>query len=115
MSFKMKKDLWGLYHSAESATRQGNSSATPITKKASPLQMNTTLVAGAAALGNSKAFNDVSPQFSALYGAEIDKEKPKAEDLTAKSDGEEEETDLQEETEAIEESDEFYNNFELEV
>lgn len=80
MSFKMKTNLWGLYHSAESATRQGNSPATPITKKASPLQMNTTLVGGAAALGNSKAFNDVSPQFSKFYAAE--KEEPKADDLT---------------------------------
>lgn len=100
MSFKMKKDLWGLYHSAESATRQGNSSATPITKKASPLQMNTTLVMGAAALGNSKAFNDVSPQFSAFYEAEIDKEKPKAEDLTEKSGGEEEDKESEENLEA---------------
>jgi hypothetical protein len=85
MSFKMKKDLWGLYHSAESATRQGNSSATPITKKASPLQMNTTLVGGAAALGNSKAFNDVSPQFSKFYGEE---KEPEAENLDENSGGE---------------------------
>ena len=86
MSFKMKTDLWGLYHSAESATRQGNSPATPITQKASPLQMNTTLVGGAAALGNSKAFNDVSPQFSKFYGAE--QEEPEAEDLDGKNSGE---------------------------
>ena len=85
MGFKMKTNLWGLYHSAESATRQGNSSATPITKKASPLQMNTTLVAGAAALGNSEAFNDVSPQFSKFYSEE---KEPEAENLNENSGGE---------------------------
>ena len=60
MSFKMKKDLWGLYHSAESATRQGNSSATPITKKASPFKMNAALVEGAAVVGMSGGFNNVA-------------------------------------------------------
>lgn len=79
MGFKMKKDLWGLYNSAESATRQGNSSATPITKKASPLQMNATLVEGAGMVGMSAGFNDVSPQFSAFYSEA--REEPKAEDL----------------------------------
>jgi len=87
MGFKMKTNLWGLYHSAESATRQGNSSATPITKKASPLQMNTTLVGGAAALGNSKAFNDVSSQFSQFYSAE--REEPAAENLSEENGNEE--------------------------
>ena len=60
MSFKMKKDLWGLNHSAESATRQGNSSATPITKKASPFKMNAALVEGAAVVGMSGGFNNVA-------------------------------------------------------
>lgn len=56
MGFKMKKDLWGLYHSAEGATRQGTSAA-PITKKASsPLKMNADLVAGAGAVAMSKGF-----------------------------------------------------------
>lgn len=91
MGFKMKKDLWGLYHSAESATRQGNSSATPITKKASPLQMNATLVEGAGTVGMSAGFNDVSPQFSAFYSEE--REKPKAEDLNKESTGKEKESE----------------------
>lgn len=122
MGFKMKKDLWGLYNSAESATRQGNSSATPITKKASPFKMNAALVSGAADVGMSGGFNNVAgaiekPSLSekqqVIYKEPAKVPPPpfdegKAADL-------EEETDLQEETEAVEESDEFYDNFELEV
>jgi len=95
MGFKMKKDLWGLYHSAESATRQGNSSATPITQKSSPFKINTALVEGAGTVGMSAGFNDVSPQFSAFYSEA--KEKPKAEDLN--EEGTEEGTGKEKESE----------------
>ena len=99
MGFKMKKDLWGLYNSAESATRQGNSPATPITQKSSPFKMNAALVEGAGLVGMSAGFNDVSPQFSAFYSEA--KEKPKAEDLTEEGaeEGTEEEKELEENTE----------------
>lgn len=122
MGFKMKKDLWGLYNSAESATRQGNSSATPITQKSSPFKMNAALVEGAGIVGMSAGFNNVAgaiekPSLSekqqTVYKEPAKVPPPpldegKAADL-------EEDTDLQEETEAIEESQEFYDNFELEV
>jgi len=121
MGFKMKKDLWGLYHSAESATRQGNSSATPITKKASPFKMNAALVEGAAVVGMSGGFNNVAGAIEKPSLSEKkqiiykDKEPAKVPPPEAKAAELEEETNLQEETEAIEESDEFYDNFELEV
>lgn len=123
MGFKMKKDLWGLYNSAESATRQGNSPATPITKKASPFKMNAALVSGAAEVGMSGGFNNVAaaiekPSLSEkkqiIYKDKEPAKVPPPDFDEAKAAELEEETNLQEETEAIEESDEFYDNFELE-
>ena len=78
MGFKMKKDLWGLYHSAESATRQGNSSATPITQKSSPFKMNAGLVQGAGMVGMSSGFNDLAAAFVPAEKPSISEKKNKA-------------------------------------
>lgn len=124
MGFKMKTDLWGLYHSAESATRQGNSPATPITKKASPFKMNAALVSGAADVGMSGGFNNVAgaiekPSLSEKQQVVYKDKEPAKVPLPAFDEAKaaelEEETNLQDETDAIEESQEFYDNLELEV
>lgn len=121
MGFKMKTDLWGLYHSAESATRQGNSPATPITKKASPFKMNAALVSGAADVGMSGGFNNVAAAIEKPSLSEKkqiiykDKEPPLPDFDEAKAAELEEETNLQDETDSIEESQEFYDNLELEL
>lgn len=121
MGFKMKKDLWGLYNSAESATRQGNSPATPITQKSSPFKMNATLVEGAGLVGMSAGFNNVAgaiekPSLSEkqqIVYKEPAKVPPPPFD-EGKADDLDEDNDLQEELAVGEESEEFYENFELE-